>query len=91
MVSMKKNYYARVGPPLFGKLFASRENRRPEIGHGASKPLSNGRSVWLLGERTRQVYVVLFRGSKYRLCVKNNVCLMTFAFVSTFGLEEKVN
>jgi len=62
MMSMK-NYCARVGLPLFEKLFASRENRRPEIGHDASKSLSNGRSVWLLGERTRQVYVVLFRGN----------------------------
>ena len=63
MMSMKKNYCTRVGLPLFGRLFVSRENRRPEIGHGASKPLSNGRSAWLLGERARQVYVVLFKGS----------------------------
>lgn len=43
-------------------LMSERVNRLSEL-VSASKPLSNGRSVWLLGERTRQVYVVLFRGS----------------------------
>ena len=81
-----------MGLSLFGKVVCI--EGEPEIGHGASKPLSNSRSVWLLGERARQVYVVLFRGSdteEHRPCVRKNVCLMAFAIISTFGLEEQVN